>query len=273
MQDGLSISTLLDSGGETGIASTTSGTSSALTAGPESLWLAVLEGQVAAVQANRLAPQVATLAADAQVRQPATGIGASTDAVTEPPLHWLRQVMTQLAAGGNAKFLPVDERADMHVARDIDTPSLPVTGNAPLLQRAAPPPSFAPPQSHPPPLPSPLSPGFGEAFAERVQWLAGKGVQEARIDINPREFGPIEIRIRMDANGANVQIDAAHAQTRQAMAGALPRLGEMFAAAGMLLNDVKLVDNETKRATRTRAVDRESDAELPFNEGLVRRQV
>ena len=120
------------------------------------------------------------------------------------------------------------------------------------------------PRAVPAPLPSPLEPGFQDAFVERVQWMAGKGVNEASIEINPREFGPIRIRIAGDANGIQVQLDAAHSQTRQALTVALPRLGEMFAASGMVLREARVLE-EGERLE-------EISEEALLREGLLRRE-
>lgn len=77
--------------------------------------------------------------------------------------------------------------------------------------------------------------GWDQAMGERVVWMARSNIQHAQIQLNPRELGPIEIKISMQNDQTHVNFVAHHATTRDAMEAALPRLREMFSEQGLNL--------------------------------------
>jgi flagellar hook-length control protein FliK len=80
--------------------------------------------------------------------------------------------------------------------------------------------------------------GWDQALGERVQWMAGQGIQRANIKLNPAHLGPMEVRIQIQNDQANVQFNSAHGVVRDALEAALPRLRDMFDSAGVELTDV-----------------------------------
>jgi len=81
-------------------------------------------------------------------------------------------------------------------------------------------------------------PDWGKAVGERIQWLLGKEVQQAELKLNPPHLGPLEVRISLQHDQANVSFLAAHAPTREALEASLPRLREMFGDANFNLVNV-----------------------------------
>lgn len=81
---------------------------------------------------------------------------------------------------------------------------------------------------------------WDQALGQRIQWLVRENVQEARIRLNPREMGVIDIRIQVDGDRAHLQFVSAQANVREALDAALPRLREMFAEGGLSLGDVSV---------------------------------
>lgn len=77
--------------------------------------------------------------------------------------------------------------------------------------------------------------GWDHALAERVVWMAKQGVQEASIQLNPRELGPIEVHLSVDKGDANVTFVAHHGATRDALEAAMPRLRDMMRDSGLNL--------------------------------------
>lgn len=113
--------------------------------------------------------------------------------------------------------------------------------------RAAPAPVPAPAQSiAPAALPSaqaPLRPaaeGFAQEFASRVQLEIAAGRGAARIEVNPPELGPVELRIRVADGEAHLACAAPQAAVREAIQDALPRLREMLAAQGLALGQTSV---------------------------------
>lgn len=76
---------------------------------------------------------------------------------------------------------------------------------------------------------------WGRAMAERVVWMTNANIQEAEIQLNPRELGPIGIKVTVSNDQANVSFVAQHAATREALESALPRLREMLSENGLQL--------------------------------------
>ena len=80
--------------------------------------------------------------------------------------------------------------------------------------------------------------GWDQALGERVQWMVGQGIQRASIKLNPAHLGPMEVRIQIQNDQANVQFTSAHGVVRDALEAALPRLRDMFDNTGVELADV-----------------------------------
>jgi len=79
------------------------------------------------------------------------------------------------------------------------------------------------------------SPQFAPALGAEVTLLARGGVQQARIELNPAEMGPISVQIVMDGNGARVDFQADVAATRQAIESSLPSLAGALRESGLTL--------------------------------------
>lgn len=85
-------------------------------------------------------------------------------------------------------------------------------------------------------IPVPFNrPGWDQAFSERVIWVARQGLQEAHIQVTPRELGPIEVRVSVQQDQASVAFAAQNSTAREAIENALPRLREMLAESGLNL--------------------------------------
>jgi flagellar hook-length control protein FliK len=83
-------------------------------------------------------------------------------------------------------------------------------------------------------------PAWDKAVGERIQWMLGKHIQEAEVKLNPPHLGPLEVRISLQQDQANVSFLASHAHTREALEAALPRLREMFVEANLSLINVNV---------------------------------
>lgn len=82
--------------------------------------------------------------------------------------------------------------------------------------------------------------GWGQALGERVLLLAGQGIQQARIQLNPRELGPVDIAITLRDDKTQVVFQAQHAVTREALEAELPRLRTMLQEQGFDQLDVNV---------------------------------
>lgn len=77
-------------------------------------------------------------------------------------------------------------------------------------------------------------------LGERLQWLVDSGVQEARLQLHPRELGTINVQIRIEPRGASVWFAAEHPAARAALESTLPQLRERFAADGLALGQAQV---------------------------------
>jgi len=79
------------------------------------------------------------------------------------------------------------------------------------------------------------SEAWSRVLSSRVIWMAREGVQQASLKLNPANMGPVEVKLHMHNDQANISFIAHHAATRDALEQALPRLRESFQENGMEL--------------------------------------
>ncbi|MBL1274719.1 MAG: flagellar hook-length control protein FliK [Ectothiorhodospiraceae bacterium] len=83
-------------------------------------------------------------------------------------------------------------------------------------------------------------PGWANELGQRVTWLAQNDLREAKLQLNPRNLGPVEVRISYGLDQQlNVSFTASNPAAREALDAALPRLREMFEQQGLNLADAK----------------------------------
>ena len=179
----------------------------------------------------------------AAIKQPALPQPALASADAASPLA-LDIAQGAITASSPDVLAANAERAAMEIA----IASLPSVGSAPPLATGA----VALPQPLQPAsviaTPSatgntPLvldSPDWPQRLGEQIQWRLGEGVQEARIEISPRELGTVKLHLSMDESGLRVHLSAAHAETRNLLHNELPRLREVLQQAGVLLADAQV---------------------------------
>lgn len=79
-------------------------------------------------------------------------------------------------------------------------------------------------------------------MSARVVWMAREGLQQASIQLNPANLGPVEVKLHVNHEQANVTFIAQNAATRDAIEQAIPRLKENFSQNGMELNNADVSD-------------------------------
>jgi len=81
-------------------------------------------------------------------------------------------------------------------------------------------------------------PRWGDALSQRVVWMVGQQVRAAEFRVEPLQLGPIEVRLSITNDQANLTFTTPHAATRDAIQTALPRLQEMLLESGLSLGNV-----------------------------------
>jgi flagellar hook-length control protein FliK len=76
------------------------------------------------------------------------------------------------------------------------------------------------------------TPEFGQGVTDRVSWMLDNNVSSAKLQVNPPQLGPIEVRIALQGGHAQVWMSSHSAVTRDALQSASPKLREMLGAQG-----------------------------------------
>lgn len=224
------------------------------------------------------APKLSVLARSGE---PATGSDASDETAVEgtipgrpmstlPNAAQTRALQAAVIAGDDARATPTmpgqSETADVPVAA-----SMPVqfsAQQAPERKGELTPPAPAPVAGTP--LDDPVAfgrRGFSSDLGDRVLWMATNNRQVAELRVDPPHLGPIEVRLSIDGEQANVSLIAAHAGVREALQSSIPRLQDMIHSIGLELGNVSVGgeahpgSHEQADGGSRRQVDRQPEAE------------
>ncbi len=85
------------------------------------------------------------------------------------------------------------------------------------------------------------------SLGERMVWMVKRDVQQAELRLNPKHLGPVEVRIEIRNEQANITFSAHHAVTRDALEAAVPRLREMLGEAGLMLANADVSQQQPGR--------------------------
>ncbi len=109
-------------------------------------------------------------------------------------------------------------------------------------------------------------PGWSQAFNNQIMIMAGNGIQQAKLKLNPVHLGPVEVNIRLTKEKAVINLSSVQISTRDAIDGAIPRLKEMLNENGFSQVDVN-VSHQDKQAQQEAAnLNRSSAQERSDNE-------
>lgn len=156
---------------------------------------------------------------------PAAGTDAATDGALTAAL--LQGMEEGPAPGASAEPAPLPALPSL-------VPMAPPPG---VLAAGAAAPAAASPAGLTLQLATPVTaPDFSQALATQLTTLAREGVQEATLQLNPAELGPIAVKIVLDGVQAQVDFAAEHARTREALEAGLPTLAAALHGAGLTLS-------------------------------------
>ncbi len=126
------------------------------------------------------------------------------------------------------------------------------------------------------PIPSALSDrtAWHQDLGDRIVWMAKGNQQAADISITPANLGPVHISLNIEDGKANAVFASPHAEVRQAIEEALPRLRDMLGTAGISLEQANVgsqmpqqhADNPGRFAAAPRSPG--ENAILPEDEGM-----
>jgi len=76
------------------------------------------------------------------------------------------------------------------------------------------------------------TPEFAQDVTDHLSWMVGNNLNGAKLEVNPAQLGPIEVRIAVQGNQAQISLTAHSAATRDALEASSPKLREMLGAQG-----------------------------------------
>ncbi|WP_028453346.1 flagellar hook-length control protein FliK [Chitinilyticum aquatile] len=88
---------------------------------------------------------------------------------------------------------------------------------------------------------------WGDAVAQRVGLMLGRGEQQIDMQLNPPHLGPMEVRLNLGNEQASVVFTSQHAAVREALAAATPKLTALLADQGIQLVDVKVASDSLQQ--------------------------
>ena len=193
---------------------------------------AVVAGSAPAAVAPDAAPDAGTSAADTGLGQTAATLAASQDAAAAT---LTAAAVKAAAAAVTATVISSATAQDKHGHPGDASPAAGASsGLADPTQVGMN--SSTPPDASPAATmnvsPHVEAPEFGQGVAERVSWMLDNNVSSAKLQVNPPQLGPIEVRIALQGGHAQVWLTSHSAVTRDALESSSPKLREALGAQG-----------------------------------------
>ncbi|TDM09408.1 MAG: hypothetical protein C4K60_09065 [Ideonella sp. MAG2] len=110
--------------------------------------------------------------------------------------------------------------------------------------------------------PAPGTEAFNVALGTQLSVWLSEGVEMAQLALNPRDLGPIEVRIALRDGQARIELGADVASTREALAQALPALAEALGDVGVQLAGSGLSDQGSAQRQAQQEAGRQPSAAL-----------
>lgn len=106
------------------------------------------------------------------------------------------------------------------------------------------------------------NPGWGNEVGDKLVWMAHRAESRAELVLNPPQMGRIEVSITLNGDQANAVFVSANQSVRDALEGALPRLREVLADAGIQLDQAQVGAD-----SRGNAANKEESGDNPRRRG------
>ena len=84
------------------------------------------------------------------------------------------------------------------------------------------------------------NPQMPAQLGQQIQWMAGKGISKANIELRPAELGPLKIAIETRGDETRIALTATNATTQGLLEQQLPRLKEWLQEAGLAHSEVEV---------------------------------
>ena len=84
----------------------------------------------------------------------------------------------------------------------------------------------------------PPNPQMPAQLGQQIQWMVGKGVSRANIELRPADLGPLKISIETQGDETRIALTATNATTQGLLEQQLPRLKEWLQESGLADSEV-----------------------------------
>ncbi|MCL2829574.1 MAG: flagellar hook-length control protein FliK [Betaproteobacteria bacterium] len=100
---------------------------------------------------------------------------------------------------------------------------------------------------------------WASELGQKILWLAGNDRQSAQLSLNPAHLGPVDISLNIDGDRRATMVFASpHAEVREAIENALPRLRELFANANIELGQTDVSAESFRQQQQQNALFQQS---------------
>jgi flagellar hook-length control protein FliK len=100
--------------------------------------------------------------------------------------------------------------------------------------------------------------GWDNALGQKVLWMVSSQQQVVELTLNPPDLGPLQVVLSINNDQASATFVSPHADVRQALEAALPRLREMMADSGISLGNMTVSADTSQQQSGFERQDRSS---------------
>lgn len=90
-------------------------------------------------------------------------------------------------------------------------------------------------------------PDWNQELGQKLIWMHKQDIPSAELRLNPQHLGPISIKIDVSQDQATVSFTAQHAEVRDAIEAAIPKLREMLGGQQLNLADVNVSQQQSEQ--------------------------
>lgn len=98
--------------------------------------------------------------------------------------------------------------------------------------------------------------GWDNALGQKVLWMVSSQQQVVELTLNPPDLGPLQVVLSINNDQASATFVSPHADVRQALEAALPRLREMMADSGISLGNTTVSADTSQQQSGFERQDR-----------------
>ncbi|CAJ3982045.1 flagellar hook-length control protein [Burkholderia pseudomallei] len=193
--------------------------------------------------AGAKAPAAQAAPTDASGANPATALANAAANAAQPDASGALAALQDAADSARATLAASSAPAALQQAAPA---ALAANASAAAASAA---PSLAPPVG---------TPDWTDALSQKVVFLSNAHQQSAELTLNPPDLGPLQVVLRVADNHAHALFVSQHAQVRDAVEAALPKLREAMEAGGLGLGSASVSDGGFASAQQQQTPQRQS---------------